>query len=652
MRFIGILVLLGLLLPHQLFALPDIKPTFPRLANYFLHWTISSQEAEELSKFDLVILDAEVQERSRAELITLRRLNPDIILLAYVPASEVRRDVGNLASIAPLRYALGASIPEDWYLKDAQGNRRSFWPGTWIVNVASPWADHLAEFVESRILSTGLWDGVFYDNAWDDIVHFARGVPDVDRNGFKDDPAVSRRLWQNGLRELYRKTAARAPDKFVFENDGPMYAPQVHGVLLESFPRKGWARHIEELKRVRQGAKNPAVAILNGNTFNTGKQEDFKAMRFGFTTALLYDSFFSFDFGDQDHGQTWLYDEYGVFLGEPLGLPKLQSLALYRRDFEQGIVFVNTGDTSAQLRLPVEVEKIRGVQDPFLNNAAVTRDLTVAGKDGLIVLRPLKIILGVPFENGVFARVLDSSGQTTRAGFFAFDRTTRSGVTIAIADLDGDGKLEKITNGDSGEVVVRFGDGRRNSFSPFGASWSGDISFAVGDVTGDGTKELVVGQGKGGGQIRIYQANGTLHTLPFFPFGSGYRGGVNLAVGDLNKDGFSEIVVGAGPGGGPQVRIFSGEGRLLSGGFFAYDPRFRGGVNVAVGDVDQDGDAEIVTGPGVGGGPQVRIFDGKGNAVGAFFAFDRAARQGVIPLVTDVDGDGTLEIVAVAKEVL
>ncbi len=152
--------------------------------------------------------------------------------------------------------------------------------------------------------------------------------------------------------------------------------------------------------------------------------------------------------------------------------------------------------------------------------------------------------------------------------------------------------------------------------------------------------------------MRVFRPNGTLTALPFFPFGPNYRGGVNVAVGDLNGDGFSEIVVGAGPGGGPQVRIFSGEGRLLSGGFFAYDPRFRGGVRVAVGDTNGDGNAEIITGPGPGGGPQIRIFNDKGRALSpGFFAFDRAARSGAIPIVTDVDGDGRNEILAVTKEI-
>ena len=311
MRFIGIFILLGLLLPHQLFALPEVKPTFPRLANYFLHWTISEAEARELAKFDLVILDAEAQERSRAELKLLRHLNPRAILLAYVPAAEIRRDVASLREIAPLRYKLGAGVPEQWYVHDAAGARRSFWPGTWIVNVTNfatrtelssvgtelssggpmRWNEYLPQFVAREILANDIWDGVFYDNAWDEIVHFARGAPDLDGDGAPDEAVQANRAWQQGLRALYAHTRALAPNKLIVQNDGVIYAPEVHGVLLENFPRKGFARYLKDLRVIREQARDPAIPILNATTFNTGAREDWRAIRFGLGAALFTDSF-------------------------------------------------------------------------------------------------------------------------------------------------------------------------------------------------------------------------------------------------------------------------------------------------------------------------------------------------------------------------
>ena len=64
------------------------------------------------------------------------------------------------------------------------------------------------------------------------------------------------------------------------------------------------------------------------------------------------------------------------------------------------------------------------------------------------------------------------------------------------------------------------------------------------------------------------------------------------------------------------MKIF-GQNELISGAgspdpaksFFAYDPNFRGGVRVDAIDANFDGKADIVTGPGSGGGPDVRVID-------------------------------------------
>ncbi len=62
-----------------------------------------------------------------------------------------------------------------------------------------------------------------------------------------------------------------------------------------------------------------------------------------------------------------------------------------------------------------------------------------------------------------------------------------------------------------------------------------------------------------------------------------------MAAGDVNGDGRADIVTGAGPGGGPHVRVFSGVDLAVLASFFAYDPGFHGGVSVAAGDINGDG---------------------------------------------------------------
>src|SRR5439155_11725683 len=71
------------------------------------------------------------------------------------------------------------------------------------------------------------------------------------------------------------------------------------------------------------------------------------------------------------------------------------------------------------------------------------------------------------------------------------------------------------------------------------------------------------------------------------------------------------IVTGVEAGGGPNIAVFDSATHALKFNFFAYDQNFTGGVRVAVGDINGHGIPDIITGPGPGGGPEIRIYDGR-----------------------------------------
>lgn len=173
-----------------------------------------------------------------------------------------------------------------------------------------------------------------------------------------------------------------------------------------------------------------------------------------------------------------------------------------------------------------------------------------------------------------------------------------------------------------------------NEIVPFGR-FTGGGSIAYGELNGRYPgEEIIVGAGPGGGpHVRIYAQDGTF-LGGFFAFPEVFRGGVNVAAGDFNADGIDEIIVAAGPGGGPQVRIFTADAKVR-GQFMAYAPTFRGGLDVAAADLDGDGIAEIVTGAGPGGAPHVRIFDIGGTELDEFFAYATTFRNGVYVTATD-----------------
>ncbi len=187
------------------------------------------------------------------------------------------------------------------------------------------------------------------------------------------------------------------------------------------------------------------------------------------------------------------------------------------------------------------------------------------------------------------------------------------------------------------------------AFYAYSPSFSGLINVAVGDVNGDGKQEIVTSPGSGGGpHIRIFNIEGQ-PISQFFSFQESFRGGINVATGDINGDGISEIIVGAGKGAEPIVKIFDYKGNLLSS-FLAYNKNFNGGVKVAAGDMNKDKKDEIVTGPGPGGGPHIRIFNPDGSLFSQFFAFDQYVTKGINIACGDLHGDGQAEIIVALEK--
>ncbi len=183
------------------------------------------------------------------------------------------------------------------------------------------------------------------------------------------------------------------------------------------------------------------------------------------------------------------------------------------------------------------------------------------------------------------------------------------------------------------EIVVRNRDGSERFRLPaFDAQFTGEVAIALGDVTGDGVDDVVLASGNGGGpRVLIIDGQTQQPVVDFFAYEGAFRGGVFVTLGNMDSDPELELVTGTGIGGGPRVRAFdfrNGTPEPIAD-YFAYADAFRGGVTVAVADLDQDGIGEIITGTGPGGGPHVRTFDAQGTPRSEFFAFDTAFRGGV-----------------------
>jgi len=261
-------------------------------------------------------------------------------------------------------------------------------------------------------------------------------------------------------------------------------------------------------------------------------------------------------------------------------------------------------------------------------------------------------ILFAPYskkESNIF--IADKKGNI-KSSFFAYDENFTGGVNMVSGDVDGDSINEIITGAGVGSVsYVKIFDVNgvfKKQFLAYRPEFRGGVKVAIGDMDGDGINEIITGPGAGGGpHIRIFNEKGELEGQ-FFAYNKDFEGGVNIASGDVDGDGIDEIITGPGEGGGAHVRIFRKNGHL-DGEFFAYDKNFRGGVNVAVGSINgktRNHKSEIITAPGKGGGPHVKIFDNHAKVLIQFFAFKEKFKGGVNISAVDMDYDGIDEIIA------
>jgi subtilisin family serine protease len=232
--------------------------------------------------------------------------------------------------------------------------------------------------------------------------------------------------------------------------------------------------------------------------------------------------------------------------------------------------------------------------------------------------------------------------------FFAFDKKKNYGTNVSSYDLDGDGQEEIIAAANEGEEPwVKIFNARGDlqlGFYAFPKSMKSGLEVEAGDLNNDGVKEIIVTATKNHEPlVKIFSMDGKL-VDEFYAFNKFYKGGLDLAVGDVNNDGFDEIVVATGPGTSPFIKIFNYQKELTSE-FIAYDPGFMRGITIAVGDLNGDGQDEIITGTRSGGGPQVRIFDWTGRVQSQFFAYNEKFTGGVNVAAGDIDGNGQDEII-------
>jgi hypothetical protein len=251
-------------------------------------------------------------------------------------------------------------------------------------------------------------------------------------------------------------------------------------------------------------------------------------------------------------------------------------------------------------------------------------------------------------------KVFNTDNKHLDKNFYAFDNTFKGGGSVATGDVDGDGNDEIIVGaGHGGGPQVRVFDNLGNftgfSMFPFHPDFRGGVNVAAGDVNSDGEDEVIIVQASDGQVwVKAYKVDASKRIVTeFLAYEEGFEGGGTVAAGDIDGDGDDEIITGSGVNSTSHVRVFDGSGKYLGLSIFPFEENYRGGVNVAVGNVDGGAESEIIVSKASFGKPQIKVYktDLSKRILGDFFAFAETHQEGVNIAACDIDRDSEDEVI-------
>ena len=340
------------------------------------------------------------------------------------------------------------------------------------------------------------------------------------------------------------------------------------------------------------------------------------------------------DLGGTNKGQA-----YVVFGTPPIDQSEVKRFAVGPGPGGSGIVSYNANDGSQIFTLDALPGTTGGAR-------TATADVNGDGVADLIVGSGPGIATSVRVFDGATKAVLFTV-QPFEAGF-------TGGVYVAAADFNGDGKADVIVTPDEGggpvvvlyegaKIAAGISDAGAETTRYFGIddpAFRGGARPTAADFNGDGIPDLAIAAGfSGGPRVALYNGKQALNSFPsgsfpekllpdFFMFEETLRNGAFISAGDITGDGKAELITAGGPGGGPRVRIIDGATLLTTssittldaavaltpslqiGNFFAGDASRRGGVRVAVKDLDGDRKLDLLVGSGNGDGSKVTAYSG------------------------------------------
>jgi len=335
----------------------------------------------------------------------LKERNPKILVGQYTILNEAYDDPYNMAD-RDKRDKLYAS---KWWLLNA-AERKVQWTSeyrTWEVNLTA-WSHadakgrHWPQWLAEREYAVFFRDIPEFDIVYLDGVGAPRVTADWNLDGRNDDrkdPAILSAHYAGHLAE-WNRLRELAPNRLLIgntDNDlaNAQWRDQLNGGFLESLmgwtwsleSRAGWSEMMERYRAVLRNTRPPKIVGFNIQ----GSPTDYRFFRYGYTSCLLDDGYFSFTDKAVEYSSVPWFDEYDHKLGHARSGPPATAWTegVWRRDFENGIVLVNPTFSAKTVKLEAGLRRLRGNQDRAINDGSAASEVTLGPKDGIVLLREL-----------------------------------------------------------------------------------------------------------------------------------------------------------------------------------------------------------------------------------------------------------------------
>ena len=410
------------------------KQTFPRLGGYQIGATPYDgyQDPEyhrQIARLDFAIIGSTLT-LTNDTAASIRRMNPDIVLLKYTSLMEVSTTAQGDYTVTKRNKVSSERGPNstnahDWWARDANGNNVSNWPNNWTVNITryvkpdangdrlSQWA---AKLHHQLWLRNDAWDGVFQDTVfWQP----RGGAADADLSGgTESDPSKIKAAFRQGNQDYWNELKRLEPGQIITVNhdwylsepataEGPLQLPeynrQVHGGVLEIVmrssdllgkPRTDWKDTMRFYRRSMEYFKSPNMTLF----IVKGEPDNWRFMRYSLATCLMQDGYFEYVPDDNyQYGTVEWFDEFDLagtagtdWLGRAIDPPQdgPWRSGVWRRDFEGGVALVNPqGNGVRTITIEDGFRHIAGKRETRVNNGQPAGQITLQDGDGILLVR-------------------------------------------------------------------------------------------------------------------------------------------------------------------------------------------------------------------------------------------------------------------------